>query len=455
MKTKIVAFTLLTSLFVGQLFAQDRTTVNATSSEISDNLDLRAVASIFGDSENLDDFERRLNDPKVQISNLDLNQDNQVDYLRVIESVEGNTHIIILQSVLGRDVFQDVATIEVERDRHNNVQVQVVGDVYMYGNNYIYEPVYVHTPVIYTNFWVSNYHPYYSSWYWGYYPTYYYAWNPFPIFSYRNHIGLCINFNYSYNYVNYRRCNVAYNNYYGRRGNGYERQYPTRSFSSRNSGYANRYELDRTRNIRSVGTTRSDVANNSNFTRGNSMEKRNENTREVASIRNGNTRSDDIPRGYSTTRNENTRINDIPRGNSPIRNENTRSIDIPRENPTTRIENTRSNDIPRGNSSTREYTRSNYIPRENPITRGENTRNNDIPRGNPITRNENIRSNDFPRGNSSTTIAPMRNISSQNGNQGGSSQREFSQRSDASPRGLSSPSQRSESQRGNGRSNRG
>ena len=57
MKTKIVAFTLLTSLFAGQLFAQDRTTVNATSSEISDNLDLRAVASIFGDSENLDDFE--------------------------------------------------------------------------------------------------------------------------------------------------------------------------------------------------------------------------------------------------------------------------------------------------------------------------------------------------------------------------------------------------------------
>ena len=426
MKTKIVAFTLLTSLFAGQLFAQDRTTVNATSSEISDNLDLRAVASIFGDSENLDDFERRLNDPKVQISNLDLNQDNQVDYLRVIESVEGNTHLIVVQSVLGRDVFQDVATIEVERDRHYNVQVQVVGDVYMYGDNYIYEPVYVHTPIIYTNFWVSNYRPYYSSWYWGYYPTYYYAWNPFPIFNYRNHIGLCINFNYSYNYVNYRRCHVAYNNYYGRRANGYEKQYPTRSFSSRNSGYANRYELDRTRNIRSV-ESRNDVANNSNSTRGNAMGKRSENTREVASNRNGNTRSNDIPRRNGATRTENTRSNDIPRGN-----------------PTTRNENTRSNDIPRGNTGTRR----------------ENSRSNDIPRANPLTRNENTRSNDIPRGNSSTKIEPMRNNSSQNSSQGGPSQREFSQRKDASPRVQSGQSQRSQSlrsasPRGNGRSNRG
>jgi hypothetical protein len=374
MKTKIFTFTLLTSLLAGQLFAQDRTTVNATSTEISDNLDLRAVASIFGDSENLDDFERRLNDPKVQISNLDLNQDNQVDYLRVIESVEGNTHLIIVQSVLGRDVFQDVATIEVERDRHNKVQVQVVGDVYMYGDNYIYEPVYVHTPVIYTSFWVSNYRPYYSSWYWGYYPTYYYAWNPFPVFSYRNHIGLCINFNYTYNYVNYRRCGVAYNNYYGRRANGYERQYPNRSFSSRNTGYANRYELDRTRNIRTVGT-RNEVANGSATTRGNSMIRKNENATENSPTRNGNIRSNDIPRGNGTTRYENTRSNDIPRSNPTTRNEGTRSNDIPRGNSGNRYENTRSNDIPRGQSQ-REFSQRRESSPRSQSPRNESQRGN-------------------------------------------------------------------------------
>ncbi len=266
MKLKFIFTTLLGLLFTG-VQAQDRTTVSATSSEISDNLDLRAVASIFGDSKNLEDFENRLNDPKNQISNLDLNDDNQVDYLRVVESVEGNAHIIVVQSVLGRDVFQDVATLEVEKDRNNRVQVQVVGDVYMYGANYIYEPVYVHTPVIYSYFWVPNYRPYCSTWYWGFYPSYYYAWNPFPVFRYRSHIGLFINHNHHYNYVNYRRCEVAYNHYYGRRANGYERQYPTRSFASRNTGYTNRHELDRTRNIRTVGEPRNQVADNG--TRGN------------------------------------------------------------------------------------------------------------------------------------------------------------------------------------------
>ena len=97
-----------------------------------------------------------------------------------------NTHQ--LADKIAKDTYQDIATIEVEKDRNNKVQVQVVGNVYMYGENYIYEPVYVHNPVIYTSFWVNNYHPYYSNWYWNYYPSYYYAWNPFPIFRYRNNI---------------------------------------------------------------------------------------------------------------------------------------------------------------------------------------------------------------------------------------------------------------------------
>ncbi|WP_396146410.1 hypothetical protein [Flavobacterium sp.] len=267
MKTKLLLSSLMTLLFATS-FAQDRTTVNATSSEISDNLDLRAIASIFGDSRDLEDFENRLNDPKTQISNLDLNNDNQVDYLRVIESVEGRTHLIVVQSVLGRDQFQDVCTVEVEKDTNNRVQVQVVGDVYMYGSNYIYEPVYVHVPVIYNHFWISNYRPYCSSWYWGYYPSYYTFWNPYPIFRYRHNIGLWINFSHNYNYVNFRRCHVAYNNYYGRRANFYERQYPNRSFSHRNSGYTNRYELDRTRTVR-------DVAFNNTRTNGNTRDNSN------------------------------------------------------------------------------------------------------------------------------------------------------------------------------------
>jgi len=262
MKTKLL-YSMMLGLSLTWSGAQNRTTVSATDSEISDNLDLRAVASIFGEARDLEDFERRLNNPETPISNLDLNLDNQVDYLRVVESIEGNQHIIVVQAVLGRDQYQDVATVEVEKDsRNRRVQVQVVGDTFLYGTNYIYEPVYVGTPVIYNYFWQPYYQPYCSSWYWGFYPSYYYAWHPFPIFRYRHHIGLCINFGFQYNYVNFRRCHWGYSHYFGRRGNFIERHHPQRGFAYRNQGVANRYELDRTRTVRNVAypDTRSPLA---------------------------------------------------------------------------------------------------------------------------------------------------------------------------------------------------
>ena len=58
MKTQLLLLALITSLFVTQMEGQNRTIVNANNSEISDNLDLRVVASIFGDSNNLQEFER-------------------------------------------------------------------------------------------------------------------------------------------------------------------------------------------------------------------------------------------------------------------------------------------------------------------------------------------------------------------------------------------------------------
>jgi len=260
MKTNVYFLGLFLVLSQFSLTAQEKTTVTATTADISDNLDLRAIASLFGDAENLEDFENKINNPKAQISNLDLNNDNYVDYLRVIESVEGTTHLVIIQAVLEKDLFQDVATIELERDQNNKVQIQVVGDVYMYGTNYIYEPIYVHQPIIYTIFWSNHYRPYRSVWNWNYYPSYYTYWSPYPVFKYRNSVNVYINHHHSYNYVHHRRCHVAYNAYYGNRGRGYETRYPNRSFSHRNSGYTNRYELENHRNP---------IANHSNSPRGN------------------------------------------------------------------------------------------------------------------------------------------------------------------------------------------
>src|SRR5574343_1514740 len=314
MKTVITHWTFWAFILSLPILAQNKTNVTANSSDISDNLDLRAVATIFGDSKNLEDFEQRLNDPKSQISNLDLNNDNYVDYLRVIETIEGNAHIVVLQAVLGQDKYQDVATIEIERDRNNRVQVQVVGDVYMYGSNYIYEPVYVHVPVIYNTFWVNHYRPYCSVWTWNYYQSYYYYWNPFPIFRYRNHIHLHINFGHNYHYVTQRRCHDAYYAYYGRRGNYYENTYPNRSFSHRNSGFTNRYEMDSQRTIKTRVPGSNELAAN---------EPRNSQPREVSNVNQPRHNENIMPKGENSIpkpRMEYPRQdkNIIPKGDSHI-----------------------------------------------------------------------------------------------------------------------------------------
>ena len=327
MKTKIFFLSIVTLFFIPTINSQNRTTVIASSSEISDNLDLIAVASIFGDSKNLEDFEYRLNNPNYKISNLDLNDDSQVDYLRVIESIEGNTHLIVIQAILERNVFQDVATIEVEKDRYNRMHIQVVGNVYLYGNNYIYEPVYDHSPILFSYFWAPNYRIYHSRWNWRYYPRFYYYWRPFPIYRYHRNVGLWINYNNHYNYVNSRRSSVAINLYRNVRANSYEIRNPERSFERRNTNVTNRYELDRNRT--SNGNNRSDNNNTSTprtNTRSN-VETPRQNNQTINPRQNTRTESETPRRNQSESNTPRGRQNSeqTPRNTSPRENRNPNS----------------------------------------------------------------------------------------------------------------------------------
>lgn len=253
MKTKIT-LVMLSVFLTAAAFAQGKASVYASNSDISDNLDLRAVASIFGDSKNLSDFEYRLNDPNSQISNLDLNNDNQVDYLRVVEIVQNNTHVVVLQSVLQEDLYQDVATIVISKRKNKQVYVQVIGDPYMYGSNYIYEPVYVVRPPLYSNFWVTNYSPYRSYYGWNRYPAFFTSWNPYSYGHYHQNIYVHINHNNYYNYSS-NIYNSHANDYYRKyRSNGYEQKYPHRDFKHRTS-QVNRYDYDRVQSARSPQVT--------------------------------------------------------------------------------------------------------------------------------------------------------------------------------------------------------
>jgi hypothetical protein len=232
------------------LNAQDVTTVEAKSDDISENLDLEAIASVFGEAKDLEDFEKKLNDPELQISNLDLNGDGNVDYLRVVETSENNTHLIAIQAVIGENQFQDVATVEVEKDEKGETQVQVVGDVYMYGSNCIVQPVYVSPPIIFTFFWGPLYHPWRSPYYWGYYPHYYRPWRPYPTPYYRSNVHVHINVNNSYHRTSVRYSNSAINLQKQVKRNDYAKANPNKSFQKRNKGIKNSNELQRNRNTK-------------------------------------------------------------------------------------------------------------------------------------------------------------------------------------------------------------
>ena len=249
---------LLIVLFIaiGNLYAQDVTTVEAKDTDISDNLDLEAVASVFGDSKNLEEFEKKLNDPKTKISNLDLNEDGEVDYLRVVETSKGKTHLVTIQAVIEKDQYQDVATIDVEKDSKGKTQVQVVGDVYMYGPGYIVEPVYVHPPVICIWFWGPFYSPWRSPFYWGYYPPYYRPWRPYPRHRYRRNVNVHINVNNSYRHTSIRKSKTSIELQKKSRRNDFGAKNPNKSFTKRNEGVKNKQGLNQKREKPRTGNSK-------------------------------------------------------------------------------------------------------------------------------------------------------------------------------------------------------
>lgn len=235
---------------IGQLSAQKVVTVKAGNYDISDNLDLESVAYLFGESENLEVFEMKLNDPELRVSNLDLNYDGYIDYLRVVEIKEGRVFVITIQAVLGNDLYQNVATIDVMLKNRRNVYVQVIGNEYIYGRNYIIEPVFVHRPVIYTYFSYSHRPVWVSPWHWKQYPRYYSYREPYAVHVYHHHVYDYYRPKVKCHYVHKRRVHKAYHLHKKYHRNDFAKSKPNYSFDERNKGVENYRELSQRRSSR-------------------------------------------------------------------------------------------------------------------------------------------------------------------------------------------------------------
>lgn len=223
----------------------NRTIVNVQpiTCDISYYLNLQAVAAAFAQSRSVWDFEQILNSSSYMINNLDLNRDGYVDYIRVLEIVNGFQHTYLLQDCLAPGVFQDVATILCNPYQ---AYIEVIGAPALYGNAYIIRPVFTRTPAIYSPLMARGYTPWWSPYYHNHYPSHYTHCTTVYYSHYSSYVTTYLSQHRYFTDVTYPGY-PSYNNYIndvrGQSRNDYYNQHPDEQFANRNSGVTNTRQL--------------------------------------------------------------------------------------------------------------------------------------------------------------------------------------------------------------------
>lgn len=105
-----------------------------------DNFSLTGALEMFKKAESPEKFEQMINTQDSNVNNLDLNGDGDIDYIKVIDKMDGDAHAFILQDVVSESENQDIAVIEVEKESDGKASLQIVGDADIYGEEMIVEP---------------------------------------------------------------------------------------------------------------------------------------------------------------------------------------------------------------------------------------------------------------------------------------------------------------------------
>jgi hypothetical protein len=105
-----------------------------------DNFSLQGALQMFQQSSSLEDFEKRINTQGNYVNNLDLNNDGETDYIRVVGQMDKDVHAIVLQVPVSELENQDIAVIEIEKTGDTTAILQIVGDEDIYGEQTIVEP---------------------------------------------------------------------------------------------------------------------------------------------------------------------------------------------------------------------------------------------------------------------------------------------------------------------------
>lgn len=211
-----IATTLLTTVFLTFTLAttaQSRSGTDSTGLP-GDNFSLQGALAMFKKAGSPEEFEKLINTEDNGVNNLDLNEDGETDYVRVIDKAETDVHAFVLQVSISEKENQDIAVIELEKTGDKQAIIQIIGDEDIYGEEVIVEPgddgnafieeaeetvtggpyIAETAPGVIVNvwFWPSVrfiygpvYRPYVSAWRWRYYPAWYRPWRPVGWYAFR------------------------------------------------------------------------------------------------------------------------------------------------------------------------------------------------------------------------------------------------------------------------------
>jgi hypothetical protein len=173
-----------------------------------ENFSLEGALELFKKAESPEDFEKLLNTEDNYVNNLDLDEDGETDYVRVIDNMEDDVHAIVLQVPLSDDESQDIAVIELEKTGEEQAMLQIIGDEDVYGEQVIVEPyeleskdggkgpqVTVARIVVNVWGWPSvrfvyrpGYRVWVSPWRYRHYPVWWKPWRPRPFNVFHPHV---------------------------------------------------------------------------------------------------------------------------------------------------------------------------------------------------------------------------------------------------------------------------
>lgn len=176
-----------------------------------DHFSLEGALELFKKADSPEVFEQLLNDKNSKVNNLDLNEDGETDYIRVIDNMEGDAHALVLQVPVSESESQDIAVIEIEKQGPEEAILQIIGDADVFGEEVIVEPFEEAAKdkgkggpsmdleftriVVNVYLWPSvrfiyrpGYRVWVSPWRWRAYPTWWRPWRPYPLHAFRVHV---------------------------------------------------------------------------------------------------------------------------------------------------------------------------------------------------------------------------------------------------------------------------